>query len=455
MDSGTFEFYIIEDITDEQYQRCQFPVGNIGDGPHSSGNFRDCQGISPVTGGGFFVTALGHVMPNSFVDERFKHGRIAGYSISVNGPADFIGHNRFLTVGVYKAGVASYWLLRYWLAVNGCTKEGVESIRFDNAELAAVTHTWLNTFETVGLTKKALAEFRSHSETLLNEKSGKGEPKRKKAAFSVPEKPLGPPKDYTYSSYVLTRMCKLLAYIKPPLSKKAYLLHLDDDDLEQEMQDRSSRTLRIETEVLRAWLKSKGLNSLSAWKNNPKANEVVFGLVRQILRLDENLRARTFRKSSVAKLDLSPKFKKYFLMHLDKVRIRDLPEFGGAEELKDQQAYSAVRSAIRKASGIDIEWEAVKQTKGLSNWLPKLLVFQGDYEPPAKFAGYEYSKISMPVAIKQLQGICVVALEQGSDFQPVIPFHTIFRGSMKPATAPVVSSISDAEFEMLSGVEQY
>ena len=451
MDSGTFEFYIREDITEDQYERYQFPKGNIGDGPHSSGNFRDCQGISPLTGAGFVITALGQVMPGSLVDERFKHGQIVGYSISVNAPAAFIGHNRFLTVGVYKAGVASYWLLRYWLAINGCTKEGVESIEFENAELAAVTHTWLNTFETVGLTKKALAEFRSHTETLLNEKSRKGEPKRKKAAFSVPDKPTGPSKDYVYSSYVLTRTSKLLAYIKPLLSKKAYLLHLDDDVLEQEMQDRSSRTLRIETQVLRSWLKSKGLNLLSAWKNNPDANALVFSLVRDTLRLDENLRARAFRKSSVAKLDLSPKFKKYFLMHLDKVRIRDLPEFGGAEELKDQQAYSAVRSAIRKASGIDIEWEAVKQTKGLSDWLPRLLVFQGDYEPPAKFAGYEYSKISMPIAIRQLQEVCIVALEQGPNYKPAPPFFTIYRGPLRPLTAPVVSTISDAEFEMLSG----
>jgi hypothetical protein len=456
MDSGIFEFYIDENISDEQYLRSNFPRDNLGDEPHRSGDFRDCSCISPLTGAGLIVTALGQVIPNNISDERFMHGRIAGYSVSINPPAVLIGHNRFLTVGTYQSGVASFWLLRYWLAINGCTKEGIESIRFDNAEVAGMTHTYLKSLETVALAKKALADFRSHSETLLNEKSRKGEPRRNKVAYSIPEKPNGPLKDYEYSSYVLTRTCKLLAYIKPVISKKAYLLPLDDDELEQEMQSRSSRTLRIETQVLRAWLKSNGLNLLSAWKNNPKANERVFSLVRQTLRLDENLRARAFRKSSVPKLDLSDRAKKYLLMHLDKVSIRDLPEFGGAGTLKEQQAYSAFRSAIRKASGIDIEWEAVKQTRGLSDWLPKLLVFEGDYEPPATTAGYEFSRTSVPVAIRELREICTLAIRQGPKYTPALPFHTPYRGPIKRRMGKVgfVSSIPDAEFELLSGAHE-
>lgn len=90
---------LFEELSDAEYALCQFPKQALNAPPSPSGDFRSTYAASSITGAGFKITPLGMPIPDK-PDERFQHGRIAGYRVEVNVPACMNGHNRFLVNGV-------------------------------------------------------------------------------------------------------------------------------------------------------------------------------------------------------------------------------------------------------------------------------------------------------------------------------------------------------------------
>jgi hypothetical protein len=401
-DSNSLMCFIDEDISDEEYDLHNYPQKDCNDKNVATGDFRSAYCESPLTGAVFKITPFGMLIPSGN-GKRYTCGRIAGYLVDINVPACAVGHNRQLVNGVPAAARISLKLLKYWLALNDCSRQALERIKLKNAKLESVTITILYKFASKKLAREALREFRSHSEAILNIKK-KRDGEFKEVAFSYPPEPLGPPEDYTYTSYVRMREFMLSAYVKEFDQPNAFLLPLEDAELESEIQELSERTLRVEIKVNGKWLRDKGLDCVTKWENNDAAYQTVFEFVRTTLRLDEDLRAHRLKKTTVKTLKLSEKVKKYLTYHLNGNLVRDHPDFKDWDyDPNLRKVFSSAKKAIEKATQLNIGVEYLTQIKNVSATLPKLLNYPGEFVPAPRHADFVFSRNSAPVQMKKLE----------------------------------------------------
>ena len=386
---------LFEELSDAEYALCQFPKQALNAPPSPSGDFRSTYAASSITGAGFKITPLGMPIPDK-PDERFQHGRIAGYRVEVNVPACMNGHNRFLVNGVATGARIAVRLLRIWLAQNDCTAEGLSHIKGASAVLCSVTLTFLYEYFTEEKAREALADFRTHSEAVLN--PAKPKEGSKPRAYSYPPKPLSGKTKYTYTSYIRMREFLISAYVKERDQDNAFLLPIQIEEIEEKIQTNSERTLRIEITVHGKWLKDENLSSIVAWADNPTAYEKVFALLRSTLRFDEEMRTRRLKKSTIDGLKLSPREKGYLLHHINGMYLQDEhPDSVEMDRRKWTQTYSAARKNIMKATnGIDLNIPYADQLHRLKPALADKLKFQGEYRPPAEWAEHVFSRQSVP-----------------------------------------------------------
>lgn len=415
----------LDPMTDEEYVESRFPAKGTNDSNVTSSDFRIQYAKSPLTGAGFKITPIGMAIP----DEKnwMQYGRIAGYQVDLNPPACLIGHNRQLVNGVLQAAKGGIWLLKYWLALNGCTQQGLDRINPENARLIDVTPTFLFTFESEEQAREVQLEFRTHTEALLNKKRKNGDLGRK-VAYSYPPAPVGDAK-YTYTSYVRKREFLLSAYVKESNQPGAFLLPLEDARLEARVQNESVRTLRLEVSVHGKWLTVNNLDQISHWKDNPEPYKKVFDLVRATLRLDEGLRTRRLKKTTVAGLKLCPIDKKFLIWHLSCKNVRDHPIIRDMEPGdKQNKYYSAVKRRIQDAclpEKIDIATRYDVQTQKLSDRLSTLLAYPDEFTPAEYLEAFVFSRTSLPLAIEKLRAIVSNVLLFGPDSAPPLPGRTI------------------------------
>jgi hypothetical protein len=126
--------------------------------------------------------------------------------------------------------------------------------------------------------------------------------------------------------------------------------------------------------------------------------------LRSTLRFDEELRTRRLKKSTIDRLKLSPREKKYLLDHINGMCLWD--EYPDSNEMEPRQwakTYSAARKHILDASdGIDLNIPYVEQLHRLRPALAEKLKFRGEYEPPAEWAEHVFSRQSVPKLIAML-----------------------------------------------------
>ena len=386
---------LFEELSDAEYALCQFPKRALNAPPSPSGDFRSAYAVSPITGAGFKITPVGMPIPGK-PGERFQHGRIAGYRVEVNVPACMNGHNRFLVNGVAEGSRIAVRLLRIWLAQNGCVAEGLSHIKGAKAVLCSVTLTFLYEYFSEEQAREALADFRAHSEAVLN--PAKPKEGSKLRAYSYPPKPLSGKTKYTYTSYIRMREFLISAYVKERDQDNAFLLPIQIEEIEEEIQHHSERTLRVEITVHGKWLKDQHLETIAAWASNPTAYEKVFALLRSTLRFDEELRTRRLKKSTIDSLKLSPREKGYLLHHINGIYLQDEhPDSVEMDRRKWTQTYSAARKNIMKATnGIDLNIPYADQLHRLKPALADKLKFRGEYQPPVEWAEHVFSRQSVP-----------------------------------------------------------
>jgi hypothetical protein len=387
---------LIDDLSDAEYAQCHFPERDRNDKYVTSADFRDAYGTSPITGAGFKVTPLGKPLPGK-PGERFKHGRIAGYRVEANIPACLNGHNRFLVNGVPQAAKAAIRLLKVWLVQNGCTAGGLAMIKEMNATLCSVTLTFLYEFLTPELARGALAQFRAHSEAILNK--AKAKPKSKPPAYSYPPKPKMDKEPYTYTSYVAQRTFKIAAYVKERDQPNSFLLPIQDKDIENHIQGQSEKTLRVEVTVHGKWLKDNRLAHVADWIGNEEAYKEVFSLVRSTLRLDDDLRTKRMKKTTVDGLKLSKREKQYLMDHVNGMDV--FSEHSDVQMMDTRQwskTYSAARKNVMVATrGIDLNIRYTDQVERLSPVIAHTLTFKGEYQPPSVWVEHVFSRDSSPM----------------------------------------------------------
>ena len=386
-DSISVDVVIDDNLTDEEYQLCQFPAKDSSDKDLLSADFREQYPSSPLTGAGFRVTPLGQLAPDGSGD-RLKHGRIAGYRVEANVPACSIGHNRILVNGVPAAKRVACRLLRWWLAQNGCTRFGLEKIALMNARIVSVTLTWLFKTPSEEAAKELLWEFRRHSETVLNKTNKKHSDGWKQPAFSIPPEQLDPDSEYTFAAYVRQREFKISAYVKLPNQPNATLIPVKDARVEAAIAKHTPCILRVEVQVHEKWLRIKKLDVASAWVDNKEPYERVFELLRQTLQLDKEVRSRRMKKTSVDGLPLNTIEKELLAYHLNDGTVREHPYFMNMNPKTRSARYSAIRLKVDCQEHIDFDIPYA-MTKLLSRRLPKILTNPGELQPAGFLEGVD------------------------------------------------------------------
>ena len=439
-DSISFIAFIDEGIATEVYDQCAYPDRTQSDAVYTSANFRTEYCTSPLTGAQFRVTPLGELVNDEGTD-RYQYGRVAAYLVEVNIPATVIGHTRLLVNGVRAALRVGLPLLKFWLAQNGCTRKGLELIRLEKALIVDLTLTFLYRFKSEEEARAALYDFRTYTEAVLNkpdtgtdDEVKKKQKRQRKVAYSIPEDPVRPISDKTYTSYVRQREYLLSAYVKERDQPGAFMLPIEDTRCEVRLDRQSLQTLRVEVRVHGKWLKDNELHTFDGWKDDPEAYKKVFNLLRQTLRLDEGMRTKRLKKTSVSGLKLSASDQSYLLQHLDGASIRQHADFLAMLQGQFSSRYSALRKRIfEKTDGIDLDLPYAVQSR-LSASLSELLVFPGEFVPDEELAGYLFSRVSVPYVTALTNAMVDEVLEAGSACVFAQPQYTVYRGPDRPKT---------------------
>ena len=399
-------------LSTDELESCNFPTKTLNDKVHASGDYRIEHGVSPLTVAGFTVTPVGYLLPGSN-DKRYKCGPLAGYIVEVNVPACVIGHNRLLVNGVPFAAQAAFELLRYWLVQNGCTAEGLNHIQFDDAIIVDLTPTFLIDYGSEAAARGGQYDYHKHAQAILNT-PGKaiklnkdGKPKRQ-VVFAHPAEPVSRDSMVTYTSYAKFRELMFSVYVKEPDQPNAFLLPVDDANIESEIESLHVGILRFEPRLYAKWLRDNNYHKVSAWVNNPEAYRKVFNLFREALRLDEQVRTKRLKLSTVdgLNLNLNDSDKEYLRYHLKGGVVRNHSDFASMPPLQLSKRFSALKKRISIATdGVDLNIPYAVQSRQLSSALAEQLVFPGEYKPPEHLAPHLFSRISAPVALKKLKAI--------------------------------------------------
>lgn len=409
----------IDDLVDADYTRCKYPFRNSDDPDRSWIEFRDIVAISPLTGAGFVVTPFGVL--DKEAGKRSMHGRIGGYRVSVNPPACLIGHNRMVVNSVYQGAKACMGLLKFWLALNGCTAEGLNHIQFALARLQTVTPIFLYPEETAMAAYGLLDQTRGHSQALLND-ANHSDPAKKKVAYTFP---VDPEPGTAYTLYVADREYKIASYVKERNQPGAFLLPLEDQALEAELEDYASRTLRLENCVHEKWLKDKFLDDPMAWKDEDAPYELIFNLVRGKLRLDDGLREKRMKVTTVDTLKLNASDKELLKWHLAGNKVLRHTTFTRVKDQRNRKAkYYAARKRIFDASNICIYLDYETQIKKLAHGLSERLAYPGELVPLKHLEQFVFSRASADPAIVRLSEITNSVLEHGPSAVPALPART-------------------------------
>ena len=324
---------------------------------------------SPRTSAGFHVRAIPKD-PNHHVD-------VAGYEVDANIPACLIGRNHLLVNGVYRAAEGAVELLRNYAATSCNDPDFLRRFTIEKTRLKSATLTFLFIMDSPEEAKEGLDEFRRHADAVLNHVLPPRRKKSKAPCYTVGA-------DDCYTLYIKQRTFKVSAYIKQPNVPGAFA-QFPSPEVEAELTELAARTVRVEVQVLGAWLRDEELDCPTTWSMNPEAYAKVFQLAVDVLRLDEDLRVRLPTEEAIAKLP--PDHQIILRDHLAGANIREhelvLDCAGTVEQVIDAQnkKFSAFKRRILEEFRIDISIPWVIQSEGVSLTLKTWFKFRGEFQP--------------------------------------------------------------------------
>ncbi|MYM30312.1 hypothetical protein GTP58_18425 [Duganella sp. CY15W] len=334
-----------------------------------------------------------------------------------NPPACIVGHNRLLVNGVPYAVRTGLRLLAYWVLSNSGAAAAYDAIENAEIVISSVTPTFLFKHATEMEARLTLAALRSRSEALLNNRR---EETVKKPAYSYPPKPdqrVTVP--YTYTSYIRQREYLIDAYVKTPNSIGSFCTPIEESDIEFLVQREASRTLRVGTKLHGKWLSERDLDNVENWiaePHNPTWSdpyEEAFGLVRKILKLDQNFRKTQLRSTSYKNLNLSKLDADMLAWHVKgNDTVLDHQHFSSMNQPRRSKAYSACRLRVLDRVGIDFNIAYETQKSLLNPLLDQLLLYPGEYKPDSRAEPYIYSRRSAPAKLDELNGLIAALLER-------------------------------------------
>ena len=400
--SDSLEIYFsVENATSSGLEANPFPyeisrrINQDGEVKSSRGVMTDA--VSPLTAARFKVQSV-------FREKEAKQGGLVGYLVSINNPTCTTGNNALNENLVYLSAQCDLEQHKYYLLSHGACVDAVKQISIEHAEIKAVTLTYLFRYDTKEEAIAANQELNDHAVAVLN--TNVTNPKAKKPVYSV-----GSTGNNTVYINVPGRF-KIKSYVKSgptPDSKEKF----DTPKIEQDVYQESAQHLRVEIELYCAWLKAKKLDSPQNWfgsEASDNANQLGLQQIRDVLRLNENLRYRAPKQ-----VDLDSKVTRterdIVAWHLQGRAYKAHPNLVG----KSVQYVSQIKRKVEKELRIDmsIPWK-IQKTKVSKN-LGNELVWKGQYKPPLNLQPYCFTRATVRGQLEVLRDLKKkLAITQGA-----------------------------------------
>jgi hypothetical protein len=374
-DSHTITF-LLSGISKETYATACWPYKRNEeidqDGVVTTSYPKKMSSVSPLTKARFKIKPV-------FAVTR-DYTKIIGYQLEINTPACTIGNNVLVENRVYAAALLSKLVLQLWLLKNGCSVAAAQAITLKNAGFDSVSLTFLHELKNHDDAVLANQQLLAHADALKNSKRAPGQ---RKPVYSV-----GTSTDMTV--YIKHVDYQISSYVKAGPTKKAFA-EIRNANVGRQLYAIGEKTLRTEIETHRSWLVKHQRVSPLAWKFSTKLDPHKAGLdeIRQALRLDENLRTKRPKPTSIQKL--GPLDQAVLKDHLDGKNTRDHPMLRS----KGNQYFSAVKLRILKALRIDIAIPWVEQSNKYCPRLSSILDWRGPYHPPSLLERHSFCKSSI------------------------------------------------------------
>ena len=337
--------------------------------------------VSPLTGAKFKIKAV-------FSNDGARVGHVVGYLVDINVPACTIGNNVLLQNLVWSACRLTMYLLKHWLLESGCSVAGVSAITLENARLESVTLTYLFACEDHAEALTRSEDLLCHGEVLHNprEKSN-GRNEVFQVGTSSERTVFCKPRDFNISAYVKSQTTSA-AFAKFP-----------NTEIENNVYAEGEKRLRMEIKYGKKWLKDHDRVSPSHWKGSfgRMSYQQGVSVIRDYLRLDENLRTRRPKPSDIEKL--SPVDQLILRWHLVG---KDVRQHALIKE-KGNQYFSAVKLRLLKKLKIDITIPWQDQSNNLYPKLSNLIKYTGQYYPPKELAQHSLCLKTVRAVVVKLE----------------------------------------------------
>lgn len=384
---------------------------------------------SPLTGARFIVTAIltSHAATGKDI--------VSGYRVSVNVPACLIGNNAILTNDVPSAVEAAYRLLKHHLLNERIDVNLLAKISLDRAIITSVTPTFLLRLSSEDQSRAMNDKLYRRAHALLKIPTGAKSkaPVRIFASGQCKTVYVTPPRqDY-----------EITAYVKSGPTSHSFN-SFPSSELQDQVYQESGKLLRVEIKLNKRWLKMNKLDTFNAWQGvkeftvekhddpawvNPYQR--VFQLIRDVLRLDDNLRLRAPRPQDLAALPESQQ--SIVRAHINGQDYKNHP----ALKDKHRAQFSRVRTAIMKTLRIDLSIPWAVQCNDLSPELADFLSWDNRRKVPLPLADWCFSRRSAEEKLDELDAILESRIKQSE----LTRLELIDKLAGPPAGAPYVEAL--------------
>ncbi|MDD4913350.1 MAG: hypothetical protein PHP57_13745 [Sideroxydans sp.] len=387
--------FLIREMPLEERERLNFPyktlipLDNNGELGTPFGRWE--TGRSPLTSEGYRVRAV-------FRWGGGQHPVLVGYEMELNPPACIIGNNLLLKNGVFRGGWAALYLLQYWLAEQGCSKEVVNSFSTTTAVIRSVTLTYLANCSNKTGAHTARRGMYSQGAALHNKKTRKKR-LRKDKVYEVGTKERA-------TVYMKHHDYQVSCYVKDGVVGGASS-RFASPEVEAALRAEAGKYLRVEITLNHSWLEDKHRQSIQSWKyvKGDSPYDIGIETIRSYLRLDENLRTRMPKLEHLDKL--SAEEKQILVWHLEGRNVRKHISLRGSNS---RRFYPIRQRLLRKVRvDLSIPWEV--QRNELHPKLGDLLAINGQYKPPKELADHVYCRRSIDAALDKLKTLIKKRLE--------------------------------------------
>ena len=359
---------------------------------------------SPLTGARFIVTAI--LTSNATTGKYVA----TGYRVSVNVPACLIGNNAILTNDVPSAVEAAYRLLKHHLVNERIDVNLLAKISLERAIITSVTPTFLFRLSSEDKARSMNDKFYRRAHALLKMPTG--------AKSKAPVRIFASGKCKTIYVTPSREDYEITAYVKSGPNSNSFN-SFPSSELQDQVYQESGKLLRVEIKLNKRWLKSNKLDTFKAWQgvkeftvekqNDPallNPYQRIYQLIRDVLRLNDNLRLRAPRAQDLKGLPESQQ--SIVRAHINGQDYKSHPALKDKHRVHDWRLKKKILETLR----IDLSIPWAVQRDDLSQELVDVLSWDNRRKVPRPLADVCLSRQSTEKKLAELDALLESRIKQ-------------------------------------------